>query len=74
MPLDYLRTIEKASFPLPVDDQHAMRCLDVLKAADLVEATIHEDAEGHYASAVVLRITHQGRAALERLKLQKPPA
>lgn len=67
MPMDYLRSIEHAAFPLRVEDQYAIRCIDVLRAAELVEATIASaDSPGSYAFAIVERITPLGRAELGR--------
>jgi hypothetical protein len=43
-----------------------MRCIAVLRAAELVEADIVNDADGHAISATIYRITYQGEAALAK--------
>jgi hypothetical protein len=71
MPMDYLRKIEKADFPLRVEDSNDINNVAVLKAAGLVEAELEEVPSGDPAErcevAVVRRITPLGRAMLERL-------
>ncbi|KQW54153.1 hypothetical protein ASC92_22755 [Variovorax sp. Root411] len=71
MPMDYLRKIEKADFPLRVEDAHDINNVMVLKAAGFVEADMEEmpssDPAERCEVAVVRRITPLGRAALERL-------
>lgn len=75
MPLDYLRSIAQSAFPLEVTDPHGLRCIHVLVAAQLVEATISEDEQpGSGETAVVHSITHEGRAVLERDAGNKPIA
>jgi hypothetical protein len=66
MPMDFLRKIEKADFPLTVEEFADVNCVAVLRAAGLVEAEMVEAAEGDpdTACAVVLRITPKGHAAL----------
>jgi hypothetical protein len=72
MPLDYLRTLDRASLPLKVTDEHALRCIAVLRAAELIDADIIDDGHGQAILATVHRITHQGDAALA--SLTSPPA
>lgn len=66
MPMDYLRKIEHAEFPLPVEDFNDVNNVAVLKAAGLVEAELLEAVQGDpdTCCAVVLRITPEGRIAL----------
>jgi hypothetical protein len=75
MPLDYLRSIAQETFPLRVDDEHNLRCVEVLRAASLITAEIFEgDMVHEFAFAIVRGITHEGRAALERDAVNKPLA
>jgi hypothetical protein len=69
MPMDFLRKIEKAVFPLAVEDFADANNVAVLKAAGLVEAELIEAVAGDpdTCCAVVIRITPEGRAALEGL-------
>lgn len=71
MPMDFLRKIERAEFPLLVEDSHDINNVAVLKAAGMVEAELEEvpsgDPAAHREVAVVRRITPLGRATLERL-------
>jgi hypothetical protein len=66
MPMDFLRKIEKAEFPLPVEDFTDVNNVAVLKAAGLIEAEMIEAVDGDpdTACAVVVRITPEGYAAL----------
>jgi hypothetical protein len=66
MPMDFLRRIEKAEFPLPVEDFADVNSVAVLKAAGLVEAELVEAVAGDpdTCCAVVIRITPEGNAAL----------
>ena len=75
MPLDYFRSIAQATLPLRVNDQHGLRCVEVLRAASLVTAEIYEGDMIHEPTFAIVRdITHQGRAALERDAANKPLA
>jgi hypothetical protein len=40
MPMDFLRRIEHASFPLAIEDENDINCVAVLAAAKLVEAHV----------------------------------
>ena len=77
MPMDYLRKIEKAEFPLRVDSFNDINNVLVLRAAGLVDADLltppSEDPEQRLEAAIVVRITPVGRVALERLKDCGPP-
>jgi hypothetical protein len=66
MPMDFLRRIEKAEFPLPVEDFADVNNVAALKAAGLIEAEITEAVPGDpdTCCAVVTRITPEGHAAL----------
>jgi hypothetical protein len=66
MPMDFLREIEKAEFPLPVEDFTDVNNVAVLKAAGLIEAEMIEAVDGDpdTTCAVVVRITPEGYAAL----------
>ena len=70
MPMDFLRRIEGASFPLAVKAESEIQCTAVLVAAELVEAVLppsgSESADNRVA--VILRITPLGRAELNRLR------
>lgn len=68
MPMDFLRKIERAKFPLAVEDFKDVNNVTVLKAAGLVEADLVEAVPGDpdTCCAIVLRITAEGRAALDR--------
>lgn len=68
MPMDFLRKIEQAEFPLVVEDFNDVNNVTVLKAAGLLEANLVEAVAGDSdtACAIVLRITPEGRAALAR--------
>lgn len=71
--MDYLRSIENVSFPLHVEDQQAIDCIYVLRAAELVTADISPTfVMGDYKFAVVTGITPKGRAALDYYKQGKP--
>lgn len=75
MPLDYLRSLAHQILPLHVEDLHGLQCVAVLQAANLVEADIRDgDAPGQARSAVVNRITAEGRAVLVRDAGNKPIA
>jgi len=71
MPMDFLRRIEKAEFPLPVENFADVNNVAVLRAAGLVEAELIEAVPGDpdTCCAVVIRITSEGRAALARARV-----
>lgn len=69
MPMDYLRSIENAEFPLQVQDPKQINNLAVLKAAGLVRAEFVRTGKLTPGSellevATVLGITPVGRKAL----------
>lgn len=71
MPLDYLRKIQDAKFPLKVEEPREVDCVAVLIAAKLVEGTISSPADRDASDpdaefAIVERITVLGRAELAR--------
>jgi len=70
MPMDFLRRIEDASFPLAVKSEDEIRCTAVLAAAELVQAVLppssSEGADGRVA--VILSITPLGRRELNRMR------
>lgn len=73
MPLDFLRKIEHAEFPLTVTDDSEIADLEILKGACLVIAAIPPraggSAHGEQRRAVVLQITQDGRSLLARHRL-----
>ena len=77
MPMDYLRKIEKAEFPLRVEAFNDINNVLVLQAAGLIEVELPTaNGEGFAQSprvAVVLRITPVGRVTLERQKDSPSP-
>lgn len=65
MPMDFLASIEEASFPLAVRDEGGIHCAAVLHAAQLVEAMLPpSQSEPGSRVAIILRITPLGRAHL----------
>ncbi|MET3381571.1 MULTISPECIES: hypothetical protein [Variovorax] len=46
MPMNFLRRIEDASFPLVIHEESDIECAAVLAAADLVEANLAEAGDG----------------------------
>jgi hypothetical protein len=70
VPMDFLRRIEHASFPLAIEDEADINCIAVLAAAHLVEAHLPpvSSSTNHLHGATVLRITPFGRAELRRLQ------
>lgn len=68
MPMNFLRRIEDASFPLAIHEEADIQCAAVLVAAGFVEANLpgHDDTEGR--GGVILRITPLGRAELNRTR------
>jgi hypothetical protein len=72
MPMNFLRRIEEASFPLAIHEEAEIQCAAVLAAAELIEANLPEagDLSGH--RGVILRITPRGRAELSRSREAQP--
>jgi len=68
MPMDFLRRIEDATFPLVVLEQADINCAAVLAAATLIDANLPEPGDHLNRSAVILRITPHGRTELARLR------
>lgn len=66
MPMDYFLTLDKTTLPLQVADPHGLRCIAVLRAAELIEADIVNDDSGNAISATIYRITYQGEAVLAK--------
>ena len=67
MPMDFLRRIKDAEFPLELHDVADIRNAIVLEAAELIEAQLPVvTAPLTDARAIVLRITAQGRAAISK--------
>ncbi|MEZ2298578.1 hypothetical protein [Variovorax sp. RCC_210] len=66
MPTDFFCRIEKADFPLTVEEFADVNGVAVLRAAGLVEAETVEAVDGdpEAACAIVLRMTPEGHAAL----------
>lgn len=68
MPMNFLRRIEDASFPVVIHEDADIQCAAVLVAAQLIEADLPE-AEGESGrSGIVVRITPLGRAELQRMR------
>lgn len=68
MPMDFLRRIENASFPLAVTDTTDVHNVAVLAAAELIEAVLPPATQDvGDKPAIVLRITPMGRSELKRL-------
>lgn len=74
MPMDFLRRIEDASFPLAIHEQADVECAAVLAAAELVEVDLPAPSNSTRRSGVILRITPLGRSALKgpREALREP--
>lgn len=68
MPMNFLRRIEDASFPLVIHNESDIRCAAVLAAAELLEANLPESGDATGRAGVILRITPTGRAELNRLQ------
>lgn len=65
-PMNFLRRIEKASFPVTIHDDADIRHAKALAAASLVEANLPERGAGEGRSGVIMWITPSGWAELER--------
>ena len=72
MPMDFLRRIEDASFPLPIHEEADIQCTAVLVAAGLVEANLPGPNNTEGRGGVILRITPLGRAELKRTRDAQP--
>ena len=72
MPMNFLRRIEDASFPLAIHEEADIQCAAVLVAAGLVEANLPDPANAGGRGGVILRITPRGRAELNRTR-DAPP-
>ena len=68
MPMDFLRSIEEASFPLAIHDEADVQRAAVLVAAKLIDANLPEPGDDAERYGVILRITPLGRAELARLR------
>ena len=66
MPMDFLRRIQDAAFPLAIQEECDIQCAAVLVAAKLVEANLRQPGSTAGESDVILCITPLGRAALNR--------
>jgi hypothetical protein len=66
MPMNFLRRIENATFPLTIHDDFDIQCAAVLAEASLVEANLPERDAGAGRSGIVMRITPTGWAELEQ--------
>ena len=66
MPTDFLCRIDKADFPLTVEEFADVNRVAALRAAGLVEAETVDAVDGdrEAACAIVLRMTPEGHAAL----------
>jgi hypothetical protein len=75
MPMDFLRRIEHASFPLAIEDEADINCVAVLAAADLIEAHLPPVSPSTNRShgVAILRITPLGRAELRRSRNKQAP-
>jgi len=72
MPMNFLRRIEDASFPLPIHEEADIQCAAVLAAAGLVEANLPGPNNTEGRGGVILRITPLGRAELKRTRDAQP--
>ena len=70
MPMNFLRRIEDASFPLAIHEQADIQCAAVLVAAGLIEANLPGPDGTAGRGGVILRITPQGRAELNRSSIE----
>jgi hypothetical protein len=75
MPMDFLRRIEHASFPLAIEHEADINCVAVLAAADLIEAHLSPVSPSTNRShgVAILRITLLGRAELRRSRNKQAP-
>lgn len=75
MPYELLERLCVARTPLTIDNQADIEKLQVLKAAQMIEADLPPVlfTRGHYcyaAHAVVMRVTPQGHAAIEKRRAE----
>ncbi len=75
MPYELLERLCVARTPLTIDNQADIDKLIVLKAAQMIEADLPpvQFGRGHYcyaAQAVVMRVTPQGHAAIEKRRAE----
>lgn len=68
MPINLLRRIEDASFPLVIHNESDIQSAAVLAAAELIEANLPEAGDSTGRAGIILRITPMGRAELNRLR------
>ncbi|RQO53754.1 hypothetical protein DBV14_13295 [Variovorax sp. KBW07] len=78
-PMAYLHRIEHSPFPLRVEEPEEINCIEALKQAGFVDASISpalnwKDGSAPRELAIVRRITPFGRAALVRGKWPPPAA
>jgi len=67
MPMDFLRRIKDAEFPLEFHGEADIQNAIVLKAAELIEAQLSAvGAPSTDAKAIIFRITSEGRAAISK--------
>ncbi|MET3915175.1 hypothetical protein ABID97_001957 [Variovorax sp. OAS795] len=64
LPIDYLHEIEHATFPLEESDPARVKCVEMLRAVNYVDASITTPSD-RQPRASVKRITWVGRTALE---------
>jgi hypothetical protein len=72
MPMNFLRRIEDASYPLAIHEEADIQCAAVLVAAGLIEANLPGPDGTAGRGGVILRITPQGRAELNRTRSLHP--
>lgn len=72
MPMNFLRRIEHASFPLAIHEEADIQCAAVLVAAGLVEANLPDPGNTGGRGGVILRITPLGRVELKRTRDAQP--
>jgi len=73
MAINYLRDLRRATLPLAVTEPGAVRKVEMLLVAHLIDATL--DRAGEFSlphAATVFGITPAGRAMLERMDSRKP--
>ncbi|MGJ7528329.1 hypothetical protein [Variovorax sp. GB1P17] len=73
VPMDYLHDIERSAFPLRVEASEEIHCVEALKQAGFIDASISPvlSWKGNTAAcelAIVRRITPFGRATLARAR------
>ncbi len=64
MPMDFLRRIEDASFPLVIADEKDVRNAIVLEAAGMIKAQLPSPERPDARPAVIFAITPLGRRRL----------